>query len=346
MRDLVQTALDLVRIPSVTGHEEAICSHVEAWARQWVGDDEVRRVGNGLVLTPEARGGRPVVGLFGHLDTVIPSDDQPCEIQGDRLYGCGASDMKAGLAVMMGLVEQRAEWGCDLVAVFYDREEGPQAESGLIPILPLLPTLDLAVMLEPTANRLQLGCIGTLHARLAFRGRRAHSARPWEGDNAIDHALPLLERLRRRGRVEVRVDGLPFYEVMTATSMQTRNSLNVVPDELLVNVNYRFAPGRDEASARDEVLAMVAGEAEVEFRDVAMAGAVCREHPLVKQWLARCPMDVEPKQGWTDVARLTAHGVAAVNLGPGDPAQAHQAREWVAIPALDQGYERMSGLLQ
>ena len=345
-RDLVRTTLDLVSIPSVTGDEGAICSRVEAWARECVATDEVRRVGNALLVTPAPRGGRPVVGLFGHLDTVIPSDGQPCRIDGDRLFGCGASDMKAGLAVMMALVEERSAFHCDLVAVFYDREEGPQAESGLIPVLPLLPSLDLAVMLEPTANHLQLGCMGTLHARLAFRGRRAHSARPWEGDNAINHALPVLERLRCRERQEVRVGGLSFYEVMTATSMQTRNSLNVVPDELLVNVNYRFAPGRGAESAQAEVLDVVAGEAAVEFRDLAPAGDVCREHPLVVQWLERCPMPVEPKQAWTDVARLTAHGVPAVNFGPGEPSQAHQAGEWVPVASLGQGYERMAALLQ
>src|SRR5690606_13944305 len=122
---------------------------------------------------------RPLVALVGHLDTVPPhaGDPEP-HVEGDRVVGLGASDMKAGLAVMQALMETHAPGAgpVDLAFVFYDREEGPYLENGLEPVLDAigwLPQVDLAFCLEPSDNRLQLGCLGTLHARLVFNGRAA-----------------------------------------------------------------------------------------------------------------------------------------------------------------------------
>lgn len=345
-RDLARTTLDLCAIPSVTGQEAEICGYLERWARGVLADDEVRRIGNALMLLPRRRdASSPLVGLFGHTDTVLPSPDQSVELRDSRVYGCGASDMKAGLAVIMAMLERRERYRCDLMAVFYDKEEGPQAESGLPAVIAQLPPIDLAVMLEPTANQLQLGCVGGVHARVRFKGRRAHSARPWHGDNALYKALPMLHRLEARQPLEVNVDGLSFFEVMTPTVAATYNSHNVVPDVFMVNVNFRFAPDRTEQSALDEIFRMVADEGEVEIADVAPPGAVARNHPLISAWVEKCSLVPEPKQAWTDVARMSAIGIPAVNMGPGDPAQAHQAGEWVAIPALDHGLQLLEQLV-
>ncbi|MBM3462689.1 MAG: succinyl-diaminopimelate desuccinylase [Armatimonadetes bacterium] len=345
MRDLAATALELVSIPSVSREEEALCAFVQEWARGILSEDEVLRQGNGLVVKPHPRGNRPLIGLFGHLDTVPPAADQPLGIRDGRLYGCGASDMKAGLALMIAAVEQRAELASDIVAVFYDKEEIAASENGLEDLLPLLPAMDLAVMHEPTANRLQLGCVGGLHALLHFDGRRAHSARPWHGENAIYKSLDLLGKFQARERREVVVDGLPFYEVMTPTMAWTHRAANVVPDAFTLNVNFRFAPGRSLEDAEAELRKFVGDAARVEIRDRAPSGAVCRNVPLVSRWIERCGLEVESKQAWTDVARMTGRGVPAVNFGPGDPAQAHQAGEWVSVEAIDEGWRLLKGLL-
>lgn len=343
--DLAQTTLALCAIPSVTGGEAALCAHIEGWASREFADDEVRRLGNALMIVPRGRDpARPRIGLFGHLDTVMPSGDQALAVRDGRVYGCGASDMKAGLAVMMAMLERRERYRLDLAAVFYDREEGPTSESGLPAIIPHLPPLDLAIMLEPTANQLQVGCVGGLHAQIRFTGRRAHSARPWHGDNALYKALPLLRRLQERKPVEVVVEGLPFFEAMTPTVASTYNSPNVVPDLFTINLNYRFAPGRTKEWAVAEVERMVDGEGNVEIADYSPPGAVTRYHPLVKAWIEKCGLTPQPKQAWTDVARLTAIGIPAVNMGPGDPAQAHQAGEWVSVDALEEGLRVMEVL--
>jgi succinyl-diaminopimelate desuccinylase len=174
---------------------------------------------------------------------------------------------------------------------------------------------------------------------VTFLGRRAHSARPWQGENAIYKAIGFLERLRDRGRKAVPFgENLVYYEVMNATMAGTENSRNVVPDRFTLNVNYRFAPGKSLDDAKAELEAEVGGEAEVRFVDEAPAGAVCLAHPLLAPWQQAQGLAIEPKQAWTDVARLTARGVPAVNFGPGETAQAHQARESLAIADLETNY--------
>jgi succinyl-diaminopimelate desuccinylase len=334
---LADWTLALCRVPSVTGDEDAVCGATAALVAKIAPDVQVTRVGNSLVCRPPAVAGRLTVGMFGHLDTVKPASDQPLEISNGRVYGCGASDMKGGLAVMLGILARHADLpGANVVAVFYDKEEGPAVDNGLEPLYAsgAVPELDFAFCLEPTDNRVQVGCVGGLHAEVVFRGRRAHSARPWQGENAIYKATAYLDRLRDRGRIAVPFGDLTYYEVMNATMASTQNSRNVVPDAFTLNVNYRFAPGKDIETAKQELLAVVAGEADVTFIDEAPSGAVCMDHPL----LAKLGLPFEPKQAWTDVARLTARGIPAVNFGPGETAQAHQARESVAIKDLEFNY--------
>jgi succinyl-diaminopimelate desuccinylase len=335
---LAAWTLDLCRVPSVTGAEDALCGETARLVERLAPGVKVVRVGNSLVCETPRLAGKPTVGMFGHLDTVLPASDQPLEVMDGRVYGCGASDMKGGLAVMLGiLAEHERLAGANVVAVFYDKEEGPAVDNGLEPLYQsgAVPDMDFAFCLEPTDNRVQVGCVGGLHAEVVFRGRRAHSARPWQGENAIYKATAYLDRLRDRGRIAVPFGDLTYYEVMNATMASTQNSRNVVPDAFTLNVNYRFAPGKAIETAKQELLALVAGEADVSFIDEAPSGAVCLDHPL----LAKLGLPFEPKQAWTDVARLTARGIPAVNFGPGETAQAHQARESVAIQDLEFNYQ-------
>ena len=239
---------------------------------------------------------------------------------------------------MLSLLERWTRLGnARPVWIFYDKEEGPEQENGLEPVLQsgLLPPLDFAFVLEPTDRALQLGCMGTLHATLTVRGKRAHSARPWQGENAIYRAIPLLQRLAERERRGVRFGELTYYEVMVATQARTENSKNVVPDALVLNVNLRFAPGRTAADAERELRELVGDDAEVRITDSAAAGAVYLDHPLLEPWRQREGLALQCKQAWTDVARFTERGIPAVNFGPGETAQAHQAGEWCSIDSLE-----------
>jgi succinyl-diaminopimelate desuccinylase len=290
--------------------------------------------------------GRPLVALCGHLDTVPVHDEDRGgpRREGARIVAPGASDMKGGVAVAMELAERLApaERFCDLLLVLYAREEGPYVENELEEVLrdpERLRGVALALCLEPTDNVLQLGCVGSIHATFAFSGRAAHSARPWHGENAVHRAGALLAELHARPPREVRSDGVVFREVLSATRIEGGRARNVVPDRCTLNLNFRFAPDRTLDGAAAELRAL--GErhgAAVELTDLSPACPAFQDHPLVRRLVERSGVPVEAKQAWTDVARLAAHGVPAVNLGPGATSQAHQRGEWVEIAALERGY--------
>lgn len=350
---LAALTLELCRMPSETRYEREIADWVEARCRTLAPEAAIHRIGNSVVCDPG--GGRaevdglPRVGLVGHLDTVKCAANQRYEITSDRVYGCGATDMKAGVAVMLALLEDWQEWDAAApVWIFYDQEEGPYELNGLEPVLRsgVLPSMELAFVLEPTDGTVQYGCMGGLNATVTVPGRRAHSARPWQGENALYRALPLLERLAACERREVRFGELTFYEVTVATQANTFNSKNVVPEALVMNVNVRFAPGRSAQEAEAELRALVGDDAQVQVDDASPAGEVFLDHPLLEPWRRREGLERRPKQAWTDVARLTQHGIPAVNFGPGETAQAHQADEWASIASLERTYAALGRFLR
>jgi succinyl-diaminopimelate desuccinylase len=340
---LRRTALEITAIPSPIGEEKALCDHLEQRFARSLGAASVQRFADSLVVRVSERADAPKVALVGHTDVVRTQHDGPARIEGDRLYGAGAADMKAGLAVMIELAERidRAALPCDLTLVFYEREEGPYAENMLGPMLEhfaLLRALDFAICLEPSSNELQLGCMGSVHASVRFEGRTAHSARPWQGENAILKSGAFLQKLAALQPREVDVDGYRFREVCTPTLAQGGRSRNIVPDRFELNLNYRFAPTRGPEAVADEVRALVDGEAVVEATDLSPACRPHGKHPYV-QWLSRCGVTgTAVKQAWTDVARFDQVGVPAVNLGPGLQQQAHQPNEYTDLPLLDTGY--------
>jgi succinyl-diaminopimelate desuccinylase len=344
-------ALELVEIPSVIGHEQALADFVEAWARRHYAPEEILRVSHSLCIG-RRDDHRPSVALVGHLDTVpAHPEGTPPRLEGTRLHGLGSSDMKGSLAVMMALAESldRASLPINLLLVFYEREEGPFQESGLGPLfaaVPELARLRFAIAMEPTDGAVQVGCVGSLHATLRFVGQAAHSARPWQGKNAIHAAGPVLSALGARERVAVHVGHHTFYEVMSATLAKGGRARNVVPDAFELNLNYRFAPGKSLDAAQADVRALVGASAEVTFTDLAPSGRVCDENPLYQRLVARTGRAPEAKQAWTDVARFSELGVDAVNYGPGETAQAHQRTESASVPALDEAFGVLSDVLR
>jgi succinyl-diaminopimelate desuccinylase len=350
---LGETLLSLTRIDSPIGEERALCDYVAARLARTLPATSIERMNDSLVVranrrpqTPRSQTPRsqtPRIALVGHLDTVRTQHDGPPRIEGDRLYGCGASDMKSGLAIMLELVERLdlETLPYELTLVFYEREEGPYEENMLGPLLDRfdeLHQLDLAICLEPSDNRLHLGCMGSVHATVVFEGRTAHSARPWQGENAITKALPFLGELARREMHAREVDGLVYREVASPTLAQAGRARNIIPDRFEVNVNYRFAPGRTPEEAVEEIARWAEGHGRVEPTDLSPSGRPHRTHWLVRHLEASGVRAVEPKQAWTDVARFDRIGVPGVNLGPGLNAQAHQRNEYTDLPLLVEGY--------
>jgi succinyl-diaminopimelate desuccinylase len=332
--------------PSVTGEEKRLCDDLQERIEGTPGW-EVERVSNNLAVRRESPdASRERIVFAGHLDTVPePEGGLPVRVEGERIYGRGASDMKAGDAVMVALLEDipwESSWA-EPTFVFYEREEGPYAENGLEAVFagsPWVLDADLALVLEPTAGALEAGCVGTAQVEVMFRGTPAHSARPWQGENAITAAGGFLTQLHEREVEEVIVEGLTFYEVLVPTMARGGRAKNVVPDMFWINVNHRFAPDKDIEDVRRVFDGLLDAPANYEISDYAPSGPVDLGNPLLQR-LIETGLEVRPKQAWTDVARFAQRGVAAANFGPGLPAQAHQRKEYAELPLLEECYERL-----
>jgi succinyl-diaminopimelate desuccinylase len=336
--DAAAVTAALVDVESVSGNEARLADAVEAALRIYPSLD-VQRDGN-VVLARTELGRNQRIVLAGHLDTVPVADNLPSRVEGGRLFGCGTSDMKSGLAVLLriahlvgtGALDPRV----DLTWVSYDCEEVDAARNGLGRIARERREVldaDLAVLLEPTGGVVEGGCQGTLRVDVRVDGVRAHSARSWLGVNAIHAAAPVLAALTAYEPRTVDVDGLTYREGLNAVGIRGGVAGNVVPDECVVSVNYRFAPDRDEAQAIQHVRDVFAGY-DLDVVDSAPAARPGLDAALAKAMVAAIGGEPRAKLGWTDVARFGELGIAAVNFGPGDPDLAHKPEESVDIALI------------
>lgn len=355
MKALENTLISLLKIPSVTKNEEDVCNWVEKFVKGRFASStfkpSIYRVRNSLVVHGPLDERKLTVALGGHLDTVPPPPNGiPVEQKDDIIRGLGASDMKGGVAVMLELLDEKVFQTSpyNIVHIYYDCEEGPHLDRGLFALfdhIPAMKKIDFCFMIEPTNNNLNLGCLGTMHACVTFKGKRAHSARPWEGENAIYKGIPLLSALQSRKPREILLDGLCFKEVMSATVVSGGDKRNIVPDTFQVNINSRYAPGRDVKDAQQEVLDLVGNSAVVEFVDVSPSGPVPSNNPILSKFRERFHLPEFSKQAYTDVAVLAEYGIAAVNFGPGLPEQAHQDGEYIPVQNLYRSYEILAAFL-
>jgi succinyl-diaminopimelate desuccinylase len=344
---LADRTLEMVRIASPSGEEAPMADHIERFLADHTSPTHLARHGNALVARFGDR--RPQVLLGGHLDTVPANQNPDPVVEDSKVVGLGSTDMKGALAVMLSLAEAwPAATAGSLGLVFYDCEEVAFERNGLRKLFGIEPWLtgcDLALMMEPTANVLELGCLGTLHAQVTFHGKAAHSARPWTGENAIHQAAPFLHWLAEAPIQDVGSGKVVYREVINATLAEGGTTRNVIPDRFTLNLNFRFAPDRSVEGAEDYLRSLIPDEAEVEFTDRAPAAPPRESEALIVRLADRHGLEMRAKQAWTDVAQFAEHGVPAVNFGPGIPDLAHQRDESVPIENLVQSFEILAAFL-
>lgn len=339
---LARRTLELVDIPSESLHERAIRERLRSLVP--IPFEPVYEGDEAYLWARERRPGTPLLVLAGHYDTVPAQGNVPGRLDAGAVHGCGASDMKGGVAVALELVRdlgERAPGPVDLALLLFGREELPPEHNplpALFDACPLLQEADLAVLLEPTDLEIQAGCVGNLSARVTFHGVSGHSARPWLADNALHRAIEGLARVATHERREAILDGLPFYEVASVTRLEGGLADNVVPDRAIATVNVRYPPDRAPAEAEDFVRSLVPTDATVEILGNSPPGAVVADAPLVEALRAQGGFPLAPKQAWTNVADFTSRGIPAVNFGPGATRYAHAKDELVEIAALERAY--------
>lgn len=335
----------LVDIGSVS-HEEAELADAVQLALRRYSHLDVLRHGNTIVARTLLQRARRVV-VAGHLDTVPVNDNLPSRVDDEFVHGLGSCDMKGGVAIALSLAARLSDPPVDVTYMLYEGEEVEQEFNGLALLAHARPELlgaDFAILMEPSNAIIEAGCQGSLLAEVTVPGRRAHSARSWMGTNAIHDAAPVLTRLAQYQPRRPHIDGLPFHEGLNAVSIRGGVAMNVIPDECVVQINYRFAPDRSTA------------EAEAFLHDFfdGFGVTVIERSPAAHPSLAARPAtslvaatggNVKPKLGWTDVARFISLGVPAVNYGPGDPLLAHAPDERVAITQINRCHQLLGNWL-
>jgi succinyl-diaminopimelate desuccinylase len=345
---LAQRTLELVDIASPSLEESDVRDRIRSlvpavFAPLHEGDEA-------FLWARERRPEVPLLVLAGHYDTVPAQDNLPGGIRDGAVHGCGASDMKGGVAVALELVRDLAEHEpgpVDVALLLFGREELPPRYNplpALFDAAPLIRETALSVLLEPTDLTIQAGCVGNVSARATFHGVSGHSARPWLADNAIHRAIEGLTRIATYERREAVIGGLPFYEVASVTRIEGGIADNVVPDRAVATLNFRYPPDRSPDEAEDHLRSLVPTDATVEILGHSVPAAVVVDAPLVQALRAIGDFAVEPKQAWTNVADFTSRGIPAVNFGPGSTRYAHARDERVEIDALERAYRALRNL--
>jgi len=334
-------AADLIDIPSVSGSEQLLADAVEKVLSN-APHLEVLRSGNTIVARTNL--GAPFRVLWaGHLDTVPINANVPRTIEGNLLHGRGSVDMKAGVAIGLKLAVELSAPRYDMTWIFYDNEEVEAKKNGLGLLGVSHPewlTGDFALVGEPSHGSIEAGCNGTLRAEIVASGVRAHSARSWMGSNAIHSASEILGILQAYQPREVDVEGLVYKEGLNAVAISGGIAGNVIPDECIVTINYRFAPNRSLHEATNHIEELFSGF-EVRVVDAAPGALPGITSELGTEFVKSMGVAVTPKYGWTDVARFSEWGIPAVNFGPGDPSLAHADDERVEISDIDAVYGAM-----
>lgn len=340
--DLSATSIDITRqlcdIESVSGNEKTLADAIEA-ALADRPHLEIIRDGD-LIIARTNLGREKRVVIAGHIDTVPLNDNLPTRFETEDgveyLWGRGTVDMKAGCAVQLKLAAELAEPAVDVTWIWYDHEEVSADLNGLTRLAANRPDLlkgDFAILGEPSNAAIEGGCNGNARIEVRTFGLRAHSARSWVGHNAIHDAAAILNILNDYEAREVEVEGLVYREGLNAVGISGGIAGNIIPDEAMVHINYRFAPSRSGEEAIAHLRELFEGF-DVRVVDLAPGARPGLDAPLAQNFVRAVGGEPKPKYGWTDVARFSALGIPAVNYGPGDPLKAHADDERVPVEQI------------
>lgn len=338
-KDILTILKSLIEIYSESGHEEKICDGI-------LKDLEKK----GLKITKKANnivcdfdyGMSQTVALVGHIDTVSPSKENQtkAELKGKELFGLGACDMKAGLACMLKLADdlknKKIKPTKNIRLVFYEGEEValPNGLTKLINERDLEGT-DFAFVLEPTNGEYSLGCLGSMTVHVNVKGKAAHSSLAWLGDNSVYNSQKIISAIKDYGNKEELVSGQKIIETMNITQIATNNKHNVIPQECILTINYRFSPTKSSLEAEKVLGDLIKQEFKVIDNSPSCIVGKNAENflkPEIKRHIL---------QAWTDIAQLNLAGIPAVNYGPGDISVAHTPEERISIEELNNFYNSL-----
>ncbi len=357
--DPVALAAWLVSIPSVNpalekdgAGEAAIAQACAELLEGWGLEATITERATGRPnVVGRLEGQGPTILLNGHLDTVgvagMTIDPFEVSFDGNRMYGRGSCDMKAGDAALLATAYRLAKEGPRpnlVVALTSDEEHASVGMADLVSEGG--PDADLAIVCEPTNLSVMPAHKGFVWIRALFRGLAAHGSRPDIGVDAIRHAALYLSALDSYGRELKSRAAHPLLEYgsVHAGKIQGGTAESVYPDECELLLERRTLPGETPETVVNEfqsVLDMVTANEPTMEACLTMTlerpgTEVALSHPLVTGLLRSGEaFEVEPvvegMTAWVDAAFLNETGIPAVCYGPGSIEQAHTDDEWVDI---------------
>lgn len=350
LADPVALTRELIDIESVSGNEKPIADSVYA-AVEHISDTgvelELLRDGDTIVARTHQNLGQRIV-IAGHLDTVPIENNVPSTQSDNIIYGRGACDMKSGVAMQLCVAAALRQPAYDITWVFYDHEEVDASLNGLGRVARNHPDWlhgDFAILGEPSNAGIEGGCNGTIRVEVRSTGVRAHSARAFVGVNAIHGIAPALAKLADFEAPTITVDGLDYRESLSAVGITGGVATNVIPDECVLTVNYRFAPSKTVDDAEQFLRHFFDGY-DVTVTDVSPGARPGLNQDMAAEFVKTVGQEPKPKLGWTDVARFSELGIPAVNYGPGDPLYAHRADEQVPVSDIITAVEKLHAFLE
>jgi len=354
-QDAVALTRELLRFDTINppGQERACARHAGALLELWGFRVDYHEYAEGRTSVVARAGGsdsRAPLCLTGHIDTVAlgtaawTRDPFAGETDGDRLYGRGSSDMKAGVAAILLAARgaaTRLSGTPGLVIVLTAAEEGGCIGSQHLARTRLLGRAGAMIVGEPTSNYPLVGHKGSLKFNAKFRGVSAHGSMPELGVNAIYKAAKAVSKLEGFdfGTRPHPVMGAPTVNVGTFEGGQ---GVNMVPDEASIGVDIRTVAGMDHAALLSRLRGFLGGEAELDvFSDMSPVWTdpgqewVQQVFDICAKHLGSRPRAKTATYN-TDAGNLLKAyaGAPTVVLGPGEPQLAHQTDEYCSTARL------------
>jgi acetylornithine deacetylase len=379
----------LIRIPSITGVEDAAIGQVANWLQQT--DAEIEYWNDGIasvqrdprypgheverawvpVVAGVIRGQRPgpSVLLTGHVDVVPPGNydlwqHEPFSglVADDRIYGCGASDMKSGLVAALEAFNVFATGNQDFAGRVIFVAVPAEEDSGLGTLAAIRRDWcgDVAIVPEPTARdgvpELVIAHAGAMSLTIEVPGRSAHASKRHLGESALDHFWPIYRAIRKD---EEAINAAEKHPLMTALSMPYASNIGrieggtwsssvmdslkvevrigVALDETVEDAEVRFRHAVEKAIAKDEWLRKNPPKISRKASGFGSA-ATPEDHPLVAALADAAdsvfgdPPTISGAPYGCDMSGWVRHAkTPTVIYGPGDIDLAHAANEWVSL---------------
>jgi succinyl-diaminopimelate desuccinylase len=368
MTDAIALTRTLLEFDTINppGRERECAQRAGAMLEAWGYRVEYQEFAEGRTSVIARAGGsqaKPPLVLTGHLD-VVPLGARKWsrepfagETDGDRLYGRGSSDMKAGVAAMLIAARtfaRKLEGTPGITLVLTSGEEGGCIGSKHLASLPgVMGRAGAMVVGEPTSNYPLVGHKGSIKFHATFRGVSAHGSMPHLGVNAVYAAARAVSQLENFsfGAKPHPVMGEPTLNVGT---FEGGSGVNLVPDSARIGVDIRTVPGMDHAALLARLRAIVGEDAELDvFSDLNAvwtapdAEWVQRVFEICKPVIGEAPQ-ARTAPYMTDAANLLKvyHGAPTVVLGPGEAAMAHQTDEWCSVERIRQSVELYEAIIR